>query len=359
LKNIRIVNLIATLCLLIFPYENAFCQSLFNINGTVKSTTGEPVEAATVFLNGTSRVTKTNADGSFAFKGISSGSYDIVVTRIGYSSSKVNALVNSGNEQKTIELTPKNIQLNEVQIGKKSRGDKYLSIFFENFIGATKNAAFCTILNPQVIEFSTRGNTILAFSDEFIIINNKRLGFKISYLLRDFSYDRRTTTTVYDGECIFEELKGTESQQKIWRSNRLKAYKGSFMHYLRTLYAGTTVKEGFVTYANDPLQYRLIDSLVNVKTYVSKANTNFINLAFIPQLKVIYAGSYVAPGITVEAINPFNLKSLPTSYLSLVVSKAVVDKKGSYEDYKSFFIEGLWGNFRLGDRLPYEYEPRK
>ena len=333
-------------------------QALFNINGTVKSEQSEPIESATVFLGGSTRVTKTDASGRFSFVGLPAGSYEVVIRMLGYASLKQNVLINSKNINKVMQLASQGIQLREVNIGKGSRRDEYLKTFFDTFIGVTRNAAFCTILNPEVIEFSTKGNTLQAFSDEFIIVKNKSLGYKISYLLRDFKYDRKSSTTIYDGECIFESLKGTDIEQKRWEKNRLKAYKGSFMHYLRSLYAGNTVEETFLTYVKEDPKGQWTDSLVDVRQYVSRANENFVNFSFNSEIKVVYAASIVKPGVVVNYIDPFMLAGLPTSNAFLFVPEAVIDKKGSYIDYKSFRLEGTWGTFRLGDQLPFEYMPK-
>jgi hypothetical protein len=342
--------------LLLFFGKTASSQNLYSINGIVKNEQGEPIESATVFLSGSTQVTKTNDKGRFSFNGLTSGSYEVVVRMLGYSSLRENALVNSKSINKTMILSAKNIQLKEVQIGKGRRRDQHLETFFDTFIGVTKNAAFCTILNPEVIEFSTQGNLLKAFSEEFIIVSNKSLGYKISYLLRDYSYDRNSTTTIYDGECIFENLSGTEDQQRRWKRNRRQAYKGSLMHYLRSLYLGNSFKEAFLTYVVD-LSKRPTDSLVDVRKYVSKANANFVNFRFDMQLKVVYVGKARASSMLMKDPDPFKLASMPTSYATLFVDQAVIDKKGSYIDYKSFRLEGMWGVFRLGDQLPFEYRP--
>ncbi|MEJ7560568.1 MAG: carboxypeptidase-like regulatory domain-containing protein [Pedobacter sp.] len=345
------------LILLLFIGNTAFSQTLFNINGIVKDKQGEPIESATVFLSGSTQVTKTNANGRFSFKGLSSGSYEVVVRMLGYSSLKENALINSTSINKVLILSSTNILLKEVQIGKGRRREEYLHTFFDTFVGVTKNAAFCTILNPEVIEFSTEGSSLKAFSEEFIIILNKSLGYKISYLLRDYKYDRQSTTTIYDGEYIFEKLPGTEIQQRRWEKNRLQTYKGSFMHYLRSLYVGNTRGESFLTYVVDQSK-RPTDSLVDVRKYVSRANSNFINFRFNTQLKVVYVGKAKARKMLMIDPDPFKLASMPTSNAILFVDQAVIDKKGSYIDYKSFRLEGMWGVFRLGDQLPFEYRPK-
>lgn len=353
----RIKSFLAVFILLLCFSDTVFSQSLFSINGTVKNKKGEPIEAATVFLSGSSQATRTNEAGKFTFTGLSSGSYEVVIRMLGYSSLKENALINSQSINKMMVLSQKNIQLKEVQIGKSSKRDDYLKTFFDTFIGVTKNAAFCTIVNPEVIEFSTNGRMLKAYSDEFIIVRNKSLGYKISFLLRDFIYDSSSAITIYDGECIFEKLNGTLSQEKKWEKNRLQAYNGSFMHFLRSLYVGNSAGEGFLTYIVDHTKKTATDSLIDVKQYISKANGDFRNFSFDPQLKVVYAGKLAVKGVPIQDFDPFKRSALPTSYVKLFVYEAVIDKKGSYVDYKSFRLEGLWGVFRLGDQLPFEYMP--
>ncbi|MFP5081533.1 carboxypeptidase-like regulatory domain-containing protein [Pedobacter sp. JCM 36344] len=346
------------LTLLALFSTTAFSQSLFSINGTVKNDKAEPIESATVFLSGSTQVTKTNTNGKFSFGGLTPGTYEVVVRMLGYSSLKENAVINSQSLDKVLVLSQNNIQLNEVVIGKGTSRDKQLAMFFDAFVGVTRNAAFCNILNPEVIEFSTNGAFLKAFSNEFIVVENKSLGYKISYLLRDFSFDRMSETTIYDGESIFENLKGNESQQRRWSKNRLRAYKGSFMHYLRSLYKGNSASEGFLTYRIDATQNPAAENFIDVKQYLSKADANFAQFQFDTQLKIIYAGKAKRPGVILKDIDPARLAFMPISYVTLFVDKAVIDKKGSYLDYKSFRLEGRWGIVRLGDQLPFEYIPK-
>ncbi|NNU34479.1 hypothetical protein HK413_10800 [Mucilaginibacter sp. S1162] len=44
------------------------------------------------------------------------------------------------------------------------------------------------------------------------------------------------------------------------------------------------------------------------------------------------------------------------SILNLFLDKAIVDRKGSYTDYRTFLIQGNWGRRRIGDQLPFEYQ---
>src|SRR5207244_4162040 len=82
----------------------------------------------------------------------------------------------------------------------------------------------------------------------FLIIENNNLGYKVKYLLDNFQFNEVQHITYYGGDCIFEAMQGTPAQQAAWAKNRKLAYEGSLMHYLRSLYAGTSRKEGFLVY---------------------------------------------------------------------------------------------------------------
>lgn len=49
----------------------------------------------------------------------------------------------------------------------------------------------------------------------------------------------------YNGYVLFENLKGTASQEKEWRKEKINVYKGSQMHFLRALLSNSLDEEGF------------------------------------------------------------------------------------------------------------------
>jgi CarboxypepD_reg-like domain len=57
----------------------------YALSGSVRdSATGKPIPAVSVFLNGTSKGTVTNDDGTFFLDGIPPGGYLLVISAIGY-----------------------------------------------------------------------------------------------------------------------------------------------------------------------------------------------------------------------------------------------------------------------------------
>ncbi|NNU33189.1 hypothetical protein HK413_01560 [Mucilaginibacter sp. S1162] len=125
-----------------------------------------------------------------------------------------------------MRLEPKAITLNEVKIGRKSARNKNFNLFKENFLGTSANARQCEIINPEIINFSTQKGLLLADADDFLIIKNNRLGYRIHYLLKDFSYNSNDKLTLYHGDFSFEELEGTDADKSKWAKNRAETYQG-------------------------------------------------------------------------------------------------------------------------------------
>ncbi|MES2456908.1 MAG: carboxypeptidase-like regulatory domain-containing protein [Bacteroidota bacterium] len=220
------------LALFILASHIADAQTLFTISGNVVNSRGEALQAATVFIDGTQKTTVTDDKGNFNFSHMGQGTYQVVVNLIGYESVKSPATVKYEAVDLKIILQEKQIALAQVNIGDDSQRKGFMKIFTKYFMGESENAKACKISNPEVIDFATEQTLIKATTDKFLVIENQNLGYRINYLLRNFRYDKKLETTIYDGECIFEQLTGTDLQRQKWVINRKKAYEGSLMHYL-------------------------------------------------------------------------------------------------------------------------------
>ncbi|MGY4385973.1 hypothetical protein ACVWYN_003023 [Pedobacter sp. UYP24] len=349
-------------CLLtvVFGSFAAQAQTLFSVNGVVKTADGKLIEAATVFLNGSKRITKTDSLGSFSFPKLSPGTYQVVVNMIGFASVKKNVLIQDKSAAVNITLSEKQIILAEVVIGNGSQRAAQIRTFIKNFLGESQNARNCKITNLDLLEFSTKQTLLEATTSDFLIIENKNLGYKIRYLLRNFRFNSGTGITSYDGESIFENMQGDENQQAVWKVNRKKAYDGSLMHYLRSLYLNTTRAEGFLTYnitnRFDPLT--LDPNPVNMEQFLFTIDSSFVELKFKQRL-------YIYHNVKAAAVaDDFSKQDAITkemgkdgSVMQLYLKNAVIDEKGSYVDYRSFYIQGYWAKKRIGDQLPFEYHP--
>jgi hypothetical protein len=353
-----------------------FAQEQNNVSGVVTNEKGEPLKSATVFIGGSERVTPADENGHFIFKNIPQGTFKLSVQMLGYEPLTRNIIVKGAPLNIEMKLKPKAIRLNEVKIGNSNIWKKNFELFKEQFLGRSRNAKQCEILNPQIINFTNKKGIVLADADEFLVIENKRLGYRIRYLLQDFGYTTADRTTLYHGEHTFEELDGTDEQKKEWSKNRAETYNGSFRHFLRSVYANNVLENGFV--AKTALGYGKFSKLDNVTddrdklvvvntpvkfdSLITAIDTSFVSLKF-KQLYVVYdpkgAAAYRRDALkkTVVYQKTTIVINKAASLLKLFTDQAIIDKKGSYTDYRNFFIEGYWANARMGDELPEEYMP--
>lgn len=229
-------------------------------------------------------------------------------------------------------------------------------MFIKNFLGESANAKACRIINTDLLEFSIRQTFLEAITSDFLIIENKSLGYNIRYLLRNFRFNSGTGITSYDGESLFENMDGTPKQQEQWKLNRRKAYDGSFMHYLRSLYTNTTRQEGFLTYniMNRTAPLQLDPKLVDMEQFLFTVDSNFVELKFKRRFYIYHDMKKASVEDKVTNDNEITQAMYKEgSIMTLFLENAILDKKGSYIDYKSFYIQGYWGKKRLGDQLPF------
>ncbi|WP_256006809.1 carboxypeptidase-like regulatory domain-containing protein [Pedobacter deserti] len=353
-------------CLLIM--NAAYAQKGVNITGIVLDPDSMPLEAATVFINSTTRISQTKTDGTFAITGLAPGMYQISVSMIGHSTYSANVAIQNADVSVKIVLQKKVIELDEVTIGPDLR-KKNLKIFIREFLGRSKSAKNCRILNSEAINFGYIGNTMTAWTDKFLVIENRHLGYQLRYLLTSFKYNIVSQTAIYDGQVVFKELAGSAKENKKWSKNRSKAYYGSMTHFLRSVFFNKVLQQGFIAqqyYKNvvespydNPMDLVSINPRpIRFDTVVTAIDSSLISfkfsniyLTYNPKKAAAIASiSKSVPGKTV----PFGRNS---SVIRLVTSEAVIDKRGSYADPQTFFIYGYLARKRVGDQLPFEYSP--
>ncbi|WP_285008896.1 carboxypeptidase-like regulatory domain-containing protein [Pedobacter faecalis] len=354
------IRFILTLLLLSSAIFTGMAQQTFTISGFVKNSKGEPIEAATVFIDGSQSITRSGKDGGFAFKNLFPGTYQVVVNMMGYQPVKQSTNIQTISPVLDIRMADKAIILKEVVIGNNAAREKFMKIFIKNFIGESGNAKQCKLVNPQIIDFSTNKKIIEGVTDDFLIIDNQSLGYRIKYLLRHFRFNQATGTTSYDGQCIFEELEGSEAQKAVWQENRKLAYEGSLMHYFRAFYNNQLREEGFLTYSIkngvNPMQIDPRPVLLDQIAY--RADSTFVTIELPSRMYTVFDRKKAASAdrnMDKESLEQYMEKT--GSIMKPYLKQAKIDAKGSYVDYRSFLISGFWGRKRIGDQLPYEYQP--
>ncbi|TCD11145.1 carboxypeptidase-like regulatory domain-containing protein [Pedobacter frigidisoli] len=367
--------------LMLFASTNLISQEAYTISGIVEDEQHKPIQNATVFISGSQKVTKTSETGQFTFIGITAGNYSISSKMLGFETPSLAITIHDKSINLAIILKEKPITLNEVNIISDDDRKWYYSIFKEQFLGKSIDKKKCVILNSEILNFIGKKinppyDLILKVSaDELLIIENKLLGYRIKYLLRAFEYNAKTRITSYDGDSSFEEIEGTPEQKKIWAKNRLAAYQGSLMHFLRSAYNNTVLQEGFI--ANQLIKSsNIFDERIyrnpnpaKFSSLVNRVDSSFVSYKF-NGLNIVYrpkkASLEIVRGESKVIIDsyPDDRNLLPidatgkSSQLLLHLKEAIIDARGSvYSGYQTFLIRGLWSEKRLGDQLPFEYQP--
>jgi hypothetical protein len=340
----------------------------FAISGKVLySGDQKPIPGATVFLSNASSVTTTDKNGAFTISDVSNGQYVLVVSLVGYNTFYQTVAINNNLALSNILVTAK---------GRSNNVDTQDSVWMENyeafkaeFLGRGEYARDCKIINPEVIKlrYDKRSALLIGSSTDFIIIENKALGYRIKYLLSDFRKDFVQKRLYFSGAAYFENLPGNSSLQAEWKTNRLNVYLGSSMHFLRSLLVNQLSANGFAvrpaivqassTYKDETLLGKkysatLVNSLLNPSEFMKPTTDSTLHaLIFDDALYVTYSNVPVKD-------TTFN-RLAPATVVFLNKRYAAFDNNGILTDPSAVTFDGVWGQSHLSEMLPVDYEPTK
>ncbi|MGQ7857361.1 carboxypeptidase-like regulatory domain-containing protein [Pedobacter sp. WC2501] len=241
-----IKSLLVALTLIILG-TNVNAQNTFSISGLVRDQK-DGLPGASIYLSGYKIATVADNDGRFKLSNLKPGSYDLLVQLVGYLPYSKSVIISDKSVQVELVLKENVAQLDEVVIRADPNRQKYINQFKEFFIGKTPNATQCKILNPQVlnVDYDVTKSTLTVSTTEFLVVENKALGYRLKYMLDHFEYNSRTHIIYYSGHPFFEELKASAAKKKKYIAAREVAYYGSSQHFFRSLYANKTKEEGFI-----------------------------------------------------------------------------------------------------------------
>jgi len=369
------------------------------ISGFVTSADSKkPLARASVFLSNSAVGTATGDDGKYMLSGIRPGQYTLVVSILGYEEYSKAVLVGREPIKLDIELAQKPLMLREVVISSSADWKKNYEAFKKDFIGTDDNAKYCEVKNPHIlnITYNPTKQILHADADQFLVIENKALGYRVKFLVNDFNVDKIANIVSREGQQVFEELPGSEAQKKRWHQKREEAYHGSAMHFYRSLYTDKLKEEGFEIYRLkrylNPL--RPTDEVIRHKFQVFKdrgmrdSAIYYINLE---KMSKYYNESLMKPSLfTFEVLNRderlglydlhfldylyvvytrktddiynkdlYRPIDMPNYAVSVITSNApyiVFDMNGIVVANPPLY-EGAWARDRLSDMLPVDYVP--
>ena len=308
------------------------------IRGTVlDQKTNEAIFSATVYFNGTTFGTLTDAKGNFTLDVTKNAPMPVTVSMLGYNSTTLNSNIYLTGNPLIIYLTPKVYELNEFVVKAKplARDRKHnLFMFKSEFLGTSANAQDCIILNESDITFNygSDRDTLKAMASKPIQIINRKLGYKITYYLDKFEYYKRTKSFVYKGNLIFnEDLAINNPEQPVIERRRKNAYRGSRMHFFRSLWLNDLKSTGFVVY-NSISNFLDFSDIV----FEDERHRKFLKYNYNETIGICY------------------YSKIPTSHILIKKEKIFFERNG-YFDESGIIWDGKMANQRIGDQLPFDY----
>lgn len=407
-------NILFIVLLISFTGFHAFPQNSFSITGIVRDQK-ESLPGAGVYLSGYKVSTVADSEGKFKISNLKPGNYDLLVQMIGYLPYSKSVIISDKSVQVELILKESTTTLNEVVIRADPNRGKYIQQFKEFFIGTSPNAAQCKILNPQVlnIDYDVTKSLLTIKTSEFLIVENKALGYRLKYMLDNFEYNSRTRIIYFSGHPFFEELKASGSKLQKYIAKRETAYYGSSQHFFRALYAGNTIEEGFILnkMIKIPNPNRYPDSIINKNlirlktpaksTIISKGNMlrdstmisfwlkqqdmpkyvdfldrkeispNNLVSTYNQNLKLLDCNGALAISYTKEkeslaysktgfwVFRPLDIPDYEISVANITRNAVRFYENGSVYDSRAMLYEGFWAYEKVADMVPMDYIPLK
>lgn len=315
------------------------CFSQNQVSGHVFSAKDSTaIYGASVYFDGTSIGASTNDEGYFNIL-FEKNSSSLIISSMGYES----VIINPKNIQ--INKTLPNIYLSEesetletvyIETDTWSRSRK-LEIFKREFLGTNKAAKLCEIINENSIKLRhiNSSNTLIATSNEPLIIENNYLGYILKYNLRDFQIklkiNKNDTIPIainYHGFSFFKPLENTISR-KILR-NRKKSYLGSSFHFMRALHSEEL----------DENHFKIYYKWIQVPTYKYFEITDYENMKHVKLL--------------VDEIQ-IRYKTYEQSFL-IAKGEFNIDYSGHLDPPESINLRGDMSKKRISELLPLGYK---
>lgn len=347
--------------LLIFSLANA---QNFTVTGKVtNNVTGIPMPSASVFAQNTTFGTVTDEEGNFKLS-LPAGGYDLIFTYTGYRTESRRISSSDASEKININLREKEKELAEVAIiatNEVTDGfTKYGSFFYDEFIGKTSND-LCRIQNPEVLHFffSKKRNRLKITATDPLLIKNDLLGYNVKYTLDSFTHEYNTQLSTYTGYPLYEEMQGDSAQKQQWATARQHAYKGSLLHFMRSVYNKDLKAQEFeiqfiVKMNNRESAFKLKDPYSALKFEKDDSTQTVEILPSQNNVGVLYSGAKPSAAYLVE--NPGEPAAFRFSMLSFKPGESIViEQNGYFYDQADITLSGYWTWDKVAQQLPYDY----
>jgi len=323
--------------------------------------TQTPLDGATVYIDGTTMVTITNALGFFSIDA-GNGNNTLIVSYVGFESTRLENLSQYQNKKLKIYLDREVNSLEEVVIGKSIFTRKeMLTVFKDHFIGTSKAARSCKIVNEDDIEirFHVGSNELRASAKKPLKIINDYLEYEINFELLEFvqNYSAKSLKPYYlrksyfAGSTFYKDLSKNGKADK----KRHNTFLGSAPHLMLTL-----VNESWKT---EKFELFVAGFVVDPKDYFQISDA--LGMKRIKLLKQPQRSAGKQSGKIIITTDDLDGKTEKTFFNTLYKERQsivdfedeniYVDINGNYSPIYGIMFGGYLGTLKAGDMLPRDY----
>lgn len=318
-----------------FICNNGFSQTL---KGTVlNAKTKAPIESATIYFDNTTLGVTTNLKGEFTINYTNAIKSPLVISFLGFKKQIITDYRTRNNIVILLEETTE--ALNEVVIYTDdglTRKQK-LRLFKKEFLGTSSFGKSCKILNEDdiIMRYNKNEKTLTAHSKVPLQIENKALQYLISYDLMHFVLRFKSSNSLqvhaigFYGTTYFRNSENIKTQKAL--RNRLKAYRGSRLKFMRALYKKDLTLNKFEIYNKsfkaNPWDFFKIEPI---------KDSGLKEVTLNKKVNILY-------------------NKIEQSAIEFKVPSISIDFYGNYTDPQKVIFSGVMANQRIGELLPFDY----
>ena len=401
--------------ILLLAFSSLCMSAQVTLSGKVFDEKGNPLPGTSIYINNTTIGTNSDADGYFKLS-LDHGNFTLIASYVGFETTGYNVNTLELPNEIVFVLLEKSNQLDEIVVkqGRKwsSKRKYFLKQFKKYFLGESFLGKMAYIKNKHALEFEydEKTNLLQVSASEPLIIENKGLGYKITYDLIHF--ELQDFGVSYLGFVRYENLKGSERKKKKWAQEREFAYYGSLRHFLNAT-IHKEVKSGFavdkvklIPNPNLPTEEEIRSAKEDIRRYgglqldpystynmnkglvLKAANRVLQNSKAMPfvevpiqrnlsideyfvkendglflfsdedeevAFRITYLNAYQESGY--QKLNGGSTRKEQVSRMTLYDQRVLINPKGLFHNPLDVFLEGYWGFKKVPDQLPLDYQP--
>jgi hypothetical protein len=337
-------------------------QQKFQLTGSVTEKGTTIIPGASIFIEGTTMGTQSDAKGHYVLKNIPPGRHRLVASMVGYVPKLVLMEFPGKITELNINLEEDNKTLDEVRVvGSQDKlWEKQFREFEKGFLGESYNRKEVLITNKEVVDFTESSDAFSAKASQPLQIINKSLGYKVTYFMDNF--EKTNSLTSFKGLASFEKLVPEDAkQERKWKRNREEAYEGSLKHFLKALGDNRIEEEGFNAYLLKPEYLNNLRRGLffdrNNERHVAFKTTDLIGITTpdgltmlnwkIP-MEIVYNRKRVTRPIFMDAPYPYTIL-IPRGPIQ-------VTSAGDLMNPYSIEMRGEMGKIGMADLLPLDFD---